>query len=147
MPDHHHEDIRDALQCFRDRAAEVGKALDDNLGPNERRALEFLDAFLKLNLLADSEKDLIRSAKLAVRKAKFQQLQKDLNKLQKSVKQVKVSPSVLADKLITLLRSYPLEQEASHQTASNPHPSEPVSTPALPKIILSESFLGDCPPP
>ncbi|MEI6674220.1 MAG: helicase-related protein [Verrucomicrobiota bacterium] len=144
LPDHHHGDVRAALAFFRDRAAEAvlaEKALDHNPGPNERRALEFLDAFLKLNLLSDSEKDLIRSAKLAVRKAKFQQLQKDLNKLQKSVKQVKVTPSVLADKLIALLHGFPLEQETSHQTPSNPHPSEPVNTAALPKIILSESFV------
>lgn len=147
LPDHHHGDVSDALGFFRERAAEAAfadKALDHNPGPNERRALEFLDAFLKLSILADSEKDLVRSAKLAVRKAKFQQLQKDINKLQKSVKVVKVSPSVLADKLVSLLRGYPLEQEASLSPNAGPHPSEPVNTSALPKIILSESFLGDC---
>jgi superfamily II DNA or RNA helicase len=148
LPEHHHEDIREALQSFRDLAAAAAtadKALDNNPGPNERRALEFLDAFLKLNLLSDTEKDLIRAAKLAVRKAKFQKLQKEINQLQKSVKQVKVTPSVLADKLLALLQPYPLQQEAALATEAAKHPSEPVNTAALPKIILSESFLGDCP--
>jgi hypothetical protein len=145
LPDHHHEDIRDALQSFRDLAAAAAtadKALDNNPGPNERRALEFLDAFLKLNLLSDTEKDLIRAAKLAVRKAKFQKLQKEINQLQKSVKQVKVTPSVLADKLLALLQPYPLQQEASLAPDANKHPSEPINTAALPKIILSESFIS-----
>jgi hypothetical protein len=148
LPDHHHEDIREALQSFRDLAAAAAfadKALDNNPGPNERRALEFLDAFLKLNILSDSEKDLIRAAKLAVRKAKFQKLQKEINQLQKSVKQVKVTPSVLADKLLALLQPYPLLQEAALTPDAGNHPSQPVNTAALPKIILSESFIGDCP--
>ena len=124
-------------------AATADKALDNNPGPNERRALEFLDAFLKLNILSDTEKDLIRAANLAVRKAKFQKLQKEINQLQKSVKQVKVTPSVLADKLIALLQPYPLQQEAALAADATKHPSEPVNTAALPKIILSESFLED----
>jgi superfamily II DNA or RNA helicase len=149
LPDHHHGDIRDALQCFRDLAAAAAtadKALDNNPGPNERRALEFLDAFLKLNILSDSEKDLVRAAKLAVRKAKFQKLQKEINQLQKSVKQVKVTPSVLADRLLALLQPYPLQQEAA-LTPPQTHPSATHNPAALPKIILSESFLGDCQSP
>ncbi len=145
LPAHHHQDITDALQAFRDKAAAAAvaeKALDGNPGPNERKALEFLDAFLKLNILSDTEKDLVRAAKLAVRKAKFQKLQKDLNKLQKSVLQVKVSPPVLADKLIALLRSYPLDEEPAPAPGAQPHPSEPVNTAALPRIILSESFVA-----
>ena len=149
LPDHHHQDVQDALRLFQEKAAEAAvaeKALDAAPGPNERRALEFLDAFLKLNILSDSEKDLIRAGKLAVRKVKFQKLQRDINKLQKSVKQVKVTPSVLADKLVTLLRSYPLELEAQ-KTHLAAHPSEPVNTAALPRIILSESFAAAPAPP
>jgi superfamily II DNA or RNA helicase len=144
LPDHHHDDVRKALQLFRDKlaaAAVAEKALDANPGPNERKALEFLDAFLKLNILADEEKELIRAAKIAVRKAKFQQLQKDINKLQKSVQQVKVTPSVLADKLVALLRGFSLEAE----TITPLHlqqPSEPAQKDAVPKIILSESFVS-----
>lgn len=150
LPDSHHDDIRDALQFFRERAAEAAvaeKALDNNPGPNERRALEFLDAFLKLDLLSDAEKDLVRFAKLAVRKAKFQNLQKDINRLQKSVREVKVTMSVLADKLLALLRGYPLEQEAALSKSKEIHPSEPIASAGLPGIILSESFIGDCPAP
>ena len=145
LPDHHHEDIRDALQSFRDLAAAAAtadKALDSSPGPNERRAIEFLDAFLKLNILSDAEKDIVRSAKLAVRKAKFQKLQKDINRLQNSVKHIKVTPSVLADKLLALLQPYPLHLEAAPAPEANKHPSEPINTAALPKIILSESFVS-----
>ncbi len=111
-------------------------------GPNERRALEFLDAFLKLDLLSGGEKDLIRAAKLAVRRAKLTNLQKDINKLQKSVQTVKVTPSVLADKLVALLRTFPLDTEQPVPAAPPSHPSEAVSTAALPRIILSESFTA-----
>ncbi|MBL9115460.1 MAG: hypothetical protein JNJ83_10680 [Verrucomicrobiaceae bacterium] len=145
LPDHHHADVQAALRLFRDKAvaaAVAEKALDANPGPNERRAQEFLEAFLKLDILSDAEKDIVRSAKLAVRKAKFQKLQKDINKLQKSVKQVKVSNSVLADKLMALLRGYPLDQEPASPSSQPPHPSDGVNHGALPRIILSESFTS-----
>lgn len=141
LPEHHHRDVQAALHLFRDKAAAAAvadKALDANPGPNERRALEFLDAFLNLDLLSESEKELIRAAKLAVRTAKLQKLQKDINKLRKSVQLVKVSNAVLADKLIALLRGYPLDEpppaEVPAQTGERLHPA------ALPRIILSESF-------
>ena len=102
--------------------------------------MEFLDAFLKLDLLSDAEKDLIRAAKLAVRKAKVTSLQKEINQLQKNVKTVKVTPSVLADKLIALLRSHPLDTEIPAPASPPAHPSEAINTAALPRIILSESF-------
>ena len=145
LPAHHHADVATALQLFRDKsaaAAVVEKALDSNPGPNERRALEFLDAFLKLDLLSDAEKDLIRAAKLAVRRAKLTNLQKDINKLQKSVQTVKVTPSVLADKLVALLRTFPLDTEQPIHAAPPSHPSEAINSAALPRIILSESFTA-----
>lgn len=123
-------------------AAVAEKALDSNPGPNERRALEFLDAFLKLDLLSDAEKDLIRAAKLAVRRVKLTNLQKSINKLQKSVQTVKVTPSVLADKLVALLRTFPLDTEPPVHAAPPSHPSETINTATLPRIILSESFTA-----
>lgn len=143
LPDHHHRDVQAALQLFRDKAAAAAvadKVLEANPGPNERRALEFLDAFLNLDLLSETEKGLIRSAKLAVRTAKLQKLQKDINKLRKSVQQVKVSNAVLADKLIALLRGYPLEEPAT--APATPPPGERTHPAALPRIILSESFTA-----
>ena len=143
LPAHHHADVATALQLFRDKSAAAAvaeKALDSNPGPNERRALEFLDAFLKLDLLSDAEKDLIRAAKLAVRRAKLTNLQKDINKLQKSVQTVKVTPSVLADKLVALLRTFPLDTEQPIHAAPPSHPSEAINSATLPRIILSESF-------
>ncbi len=145
LPDHHHSDVQHAVQLFRDKAAAAAvaeKALDSNPGPNERRALEFLDAFLKLDILSDAEKDLVRAAKLAVRKAKLQKLQKDINKLQKSVQTVKVTPSALADKLVALLRGFPLDQEVPVAPQQQPHPSDAINSAAVPRIILSESFAS-----
>jgi hypothetical protein len=54
---------------------------------------------------------------------------------------VKVTVSALADKLLALLRGYPLEQEAALSENKEFQPSEPLAAAALPGIILSESFV------
>ena len=56
-----------------------------------------------------------------------------------STKTVKLTPTALTDKLIQILRTYPLQQaEASAVTAAVPRPLD-----TAPDIILSESFDHD----
>jgi superfamily II DNA or RNA helicase len=134
----HHEHINSALQKFRDSV--IAEALQANIvdaapGPNEQRALRYLDGFSSLPFVTDEERALIQSAKLAVRRARFQNLQRQINQLQRSTKTVKLTQAALADKLVQILRSYPLQQPDD----------TPVTTAAraldtAPDIILSESF-------
>jgi len=139
----HHDHVNTALSKFKELA--VAAALNDQTvqhqpSPNERKALEYLDSFLGLPSLGEDEKRLVQAAKVALRRARFQNLQREINKLQKSVKSVQVAAAIQADKLIAILREYPLlDQDEQPLTTVNP---KLLDTP--PDIILSESF--DHPP-
>ena len=107
----HHDQINAALEKFKQSVvAETLQAeiVDGAQGPNEQRALRYLDGFTGLPFVSDEERALIQSAKLAIRRARFQSLQRQINALQRSTKTVKLTPTALTDKLI--LRTYPLQQ-------------------------------------
>jgi superfamily II DNA/RNA helicase len=135
----HHEQVNTALARFKEQeTAEVlgTQTVEHTRSPNERRALTYLDAFLSLPILGEDERRLIAAAKIALRRARFQNLQRQINKLQASVKSIKVAPAVQADKLIAILRDYPLaEQPEMPASAVNPRLLD-----MPPDIILSESF-------
>jgi len=134
----HHEQINSALTKF--RASIVAEALqadtiDATQGPNEQRALRYLDGFANLPFVSEDERALIQTAKLAIRRARFQNLQRQINQLQRSTKTVKLAPAALADKLIQILRTYPLQQATDQPVSTAARPLD-----SVPDIILSESF-------
>lgn len=135
----HHDQVNAALGKFKEQVtndALASEVVDHKPSPNERRAVVYLDAFLGQPFLSEEEKALIQAAKVALRRARFQNLQREINKLQKSVKTVQVAASVQADKLINILRQYPLLEQSDRPAAMvNPRF---LDTP--PDIILSESF-------
>ncbi len=115
------------------------QTVDGTQGPNEQRALRYLDGFTNLSFVNEEERALIQSAKLAIRRARFQNLQRQVNQLQRSTRTVKLTPTALADKLIQILRAYPLQQaDASPVTTAVARPLD-----TAPDIILSESFDHD----
>lgn len=135
----HHDHVNTALNRFKEQS--TAQALQDQVadavqGPNERRALAYLDGFLSLPLLSEDEKHLIQAARQAIRRVRFQKLQREVNQLQKSTKEVKLTPAALTDKLVQILRGYPLLDEDENPVIQvNPHLIE-----NPPEIILSESF-------
>jgi superfamily II DNA or RNA helicase len=134
----HHDQINSALVKFRESViAESLQAetVDATQGPNEQRALRYLDGFSSLPFVNEEERALIQSAKLAIRRARFQNLQRQINQLQRSTKTVKMTPAALADKLIQILRTYPLQQDNAAPVSGAARPLD-----TTPDIILSESF-------
>ena len=134
----HHDHINTALTSF--KASVIAESLqtetvDATQGPNEQRALRYLDGFANLPFVNDNERALIQSAKLAIRRARFQNLQRQINALQRSTKTVKITPAALADKLMQILRTYPLQQENETPVSAAARPLD-----TTPDIILSESF-------
>jgi superfamily II DNA or RNA helicase len=134
----HHDHINSALTKF--KASVIAEALqaetvDATQGPNEQRALRYLDGFSSLPFVSEEERSLIQSAKLAIRRARFQNLQRQVNQLQRSTKTVKMTPAALADKLIQILRTYPLQQDNAAPVSAAARPLD-----TTPDIILSESF-------
>jgi superfamily II DNA/RNA helicase len=134
----HHDHINSALTKF--RASVIAESLqaetvDATQGPNEQRALRYLDGFSSLPFVSDEERSLIQAAKLAIRRARFQNLQRQINQLQRSTKTVEMTPAALADKVMQILRTYPLQQ-----ADDKPVTSAPRALDTTPDIILSESF-------
>jgi superfamily II DNA or RNA helicase len=144
LHDQHHAQVQVAIDRFLAQA-EAEKALEKKVdvtqGPNERKALQFLDAFLTLPFIGEEEKGSITLAKEAIRKGRFQNLQRDVNKLKRDTTKVKVQPAVLLDKLMAILAGYPLNQQPDHDVVAAALPL--VVAPQEPKIIISESFSSN----
>src|SRR6266705_304730 len=138
----HHNHVNAALDKFKQSLkaeALQAQTVDGTQGPNGQRALRYLDGFTNLSFVNEEERALIQSAKLAIRRARFQNLQRQVNQLQRSTKTVKLTPTALADKLMQILRAYPLQQaDASPVTTAVARPLD-----TAPDIILSESFDHD----
>jgi superfamily II DNA or RNA helicase len=136
----HHAQVTTATAAFADAVladALTPQAVEAKQGPNEKRALTYLDGFLSYDFVSDDERRLIRLAKLAVARARYASLQREVNNLQRDTKKVKVTPATLADKLFDILKSYKLEEMENQGVASVD------STPRVetaPEIILTESF-------
>ncbi len=136
----HHEQVKVALEHFTNASEEEkakDKKIDVTQGPNEKKALVYLDAFINLPFISEQEKELILEAKEAIRKGKFQNLQRDLNKLQKAVKATPLKPVLLLEKVINILNSYPLGKEEAITDKK-----QIISLPKVvnPEIIITESF-------
>ncbi len=139
LHENHHDHINEALVKFKESVvAEAlhAETVDATQGPNELKALRYLDGFVNLPFVNEEERVLIQAAKIAIRKARFQNLQRQINQLQRSTKTIKMAPAVLTDKLIQILRSYPLQQPADPPVT----PVAPRLLDTMPEIILSESF-------
>jgi hypothetical protein len=90
-----------------------------------------------MDFISDDERRLIRLAKLAVARARYASLQRDINKLQRDTRRVQVTPAVLADRLFSILGQYRLEEmeDQGHGVADAPRKAD-----TEPEIIVSESF-------
>lgn len=142
LHDRHHDQVNLALNDFADKVqadAVQHRVVDATQGPNEKRALAYLDGFLKLPFISDNEKHLIRGAKQAIKLAKFAQLQRGVNNLAKSQKKTPVTPVVLVEKLMEILNRYPLDKE--FENGAHPVVTLRAADTLHPEIIISESFL------
>ena len=92
---------------------------------------------LNLPLVNEEERALIIKAKEALRQGRFQNLQRDINKFQRSLKKSPLKPAVVLEKVIEILKSYPLMNEEAEQTIEK----KIVRVKTLdPEIIITESF-------
>jgi superfamily II DNA or RNA helicase len=129
--DHYHETLKS--EAVRDQI------VDNQIGPNERKALQFLNIFIAHpNLASEEEKIHLRHAQLAVRKAAFGKLQRDLVKLEKAQRKAPIKPAALLDKILEILGRYDF---SSYDGESAEDLNAGLSAADLePAIILSESF-------
>lgn len=141
LPETHHEQIGVALADFHEKIqTEMASAqvVDTTQGPNEKRALAYLDGFLSFPFASDEELRLIKAAKQAIKLGKFQRLQRDVNKLKKNVKGNPIKAVDLMDAMIKVINKYPVLQ--SEEEDQRPAISIKSFEKLKPEIIISESF-------
>ena len=142
LHDMHHQQVSQAISLFEEKD-EDSKALTMKVnvaqGPNEKRAIAYLDACLRIENLTDNESEQIRLAKRSITTGKFQQLQRDINKLHSAIKKTPIKPAVLIEKVIAIISSYPL-QNIPTDTPLPTHSVSKVQKGNAPEIIISESF-------
>ena len=143
LHDRHHEQVAKAIEIFSEKEEEakaVTKKVVTNQGPNEKKALAYLDGFVHVPNITDEEVDLIEKAKRAISTGRFQQLQRDINKLQNAVKKAPVKTVVLLERLMKIITSYPLEHIGLNNFEAQAINKEQYVKELMPEIIISESF-------
>jgi len=141
LGDKHHEQVNAALKDFHAKIQEelvIGEVVDMTQGPNEKRALTYLDGFFSLKFIGEFEKQKIKAAKQAIKLGKFQQLQRDVNTLKKNVKKTPMKAVELLELLIKILDKYPLDE--TDTTDNRPTVTIKSFEKFRPEIIISESF-------
>lgn len=140
LHDQHHEQVHTGTSLFTD-LIEAEKARDKKVdvtqGPNEKRAIAYLDAMQDLPFTNDEERGLIIKAKGAIRYGRFQRLQRDINKLKRAVNKSPLKPAIILEKIIEILKSYPLQTVQDKDQETKPKFRKSLN----PEIIISESFV------
>lgn len=143
LHDKHHEQVAKAIEVFSEKeeaAKAATKKVVTNQGPNEKKALAYLDGFVSVPNITDEEVALIRKAQRAISTGKFQQLQRDINKLQSATKKTPVKIVVLLEKLMKIITSYPIEYIELNTHVAQAVNNMKVKKDLMPEIIISESF-------
>jgi superfamily II DNA/RNA helicase len=141
LHDHHHEQVSSAINDFHDKIQQEiasSQVVDTTQGPNEKKALAYLDGFLSFPFISDQEKKLIKAAKQAIKLGKFQKLQRDVNKLKRDTKVNKLKAVDLMDAMIKIINLYPVEQADTME--DRPMVTIRSYEKLKPEIIISESF-------
>lgn len=139
LHENHHKHVLIAINNFEKAIeAEKGKKhkAEVHQGPNEKKALDFLTKLNDYPSITSPEEELLLLAKQAIMKGRFQNLQRDVNKIQKVSKEQNWAFVRKLEDTITVLKSYPLQkpdEETEEQTTV-------LAQSKLPKIIISESF-------
>ena len=137
----HHEHVKIALNDFDNKIQQEiasSQVVDTTQGPNEKKALAYLDGFLSFPFTSEYEKKLLKAAKQAIKLGRFQNLQRDVNKLKRDTKKARLKPVDLLDAIIRIVTLYPVEQAETME-------ERPIITvksfeKLKPEIIISESF-------
>jgi superfamily II DNA or RNA helicase len=141
LHDNHHKQVSQAITDFHEKIQQEiasTQVVDTTQGPNEKKALAYLDGFLTFPFASDQEKKLIKAAKQAIKLGRFQKLQRDVNKLKRDTKVTKLKAVDLMDAMIKIINLYPVEQADTME--DRPMVTIRSYEKLKPEIIISESF-------
>ncbi len=160
----HHAQIEAALDSFHteQQVAALGERASTKLGPNEQKALHFLNQAGWMEYATGEDKLLLENAKVSIRRGRFQKLPRELNKLLKSIQTGRPVPVAAGElpttvvpareqtfkKLMVILREFPLLEatDDEHLPMKTPKAERHVAERTgglkpMPQVIISESFV------
>jgi len=143
LHEQHHAHVNQAISAFQaqiEAERRTATVVDTSLSPQDKRALSFLAAFLKMPEVSDEQRALIKAAQQAVKVHIYNQLPKKINRLAKAVKKTPMRIDIMLEKLLAILEDFPL-----HGTVDTEQPGAlmfpTVIQDETPDIIISESFV------
>ncbi len=137
----HHAHVQKSLADFEKKLQEEASSqivVDTTQGPNEKKALAYLDGFFKFPFLSNTEIEKLKATKQAIKLGKFQNLQREVNALKKNVSKTPLKPVELVDALFRMIDKYPIE--ATDTTDYRPTVTIRSFEKLKPEIIISESY-------
>lgn len=144
LPEHHHPQVNAAVIHYQESLQSESvreQIVDHKIGPAERNALELLKLLINLPKLATKEEvSMLKYAQTSIKKGRYAELQRALNKSFKAQKKTPLKPAALLDHVISIIDRYYDPAETEDSAIEDLHAG--LTTADLqPEIILSESFL------
>lgn len=138
----HHDQVNVALATFKTEEGlnALGDKANVKLGPNETKAVTFINDLMKLDFVNDLEKEMIIAAKSAIRRGRFQKLPREINKVLKETQVQKLSGIDRFKKVMRVLQSFPLLEAELEDNETEQSAKKKASAEKEPNIIISESF-------
>jgi superfamily II DNA/RNA helicase/HKD family nuclease len=140
--DLHYDQINVALNSFHseENVTKLGDKGNVKLGPNESKAIGLLADYKRQEFITDEEKDLLESARTAIKRGKFQKLPREIIQLSKSAQKTGMNRKEVFKKLVQIVKSYPLFEFINEENEVQTIKPKPSIKTDIPQIILSESF-------
>ena len=141
IPDFHHQQVGQAQDYFGEKltkAATKAVAVDSKVSPQEKRAMDLLNAFQSADFLDQEEIQLIKLGRACIAAHRFANLSRDLAKLSNNIKSTPVSPDDIAQSIIGILKNYPMDAAGFGRDDDDDVSGTSVNS--KPKIVLSETY-------
>jgi superfamily II DNA or RNA helicase len=141
IPDFHHRQIEFARDYFGEKltkAATKAVAVDSRISPQEKKAMDLLNAFQSADFLDKDEIELIKLARACIDAHRFTGLPRELANLSSNIKKTPVSADEVAQSIIRILKNYPMDAAGFGRDEDEDAEGQAVNS--KPKIVLSETY-------
>ena len=140
LPDGHHSQVSSALDKFKSETAQdiVNDNQNNTLAVVEENAIRFLKAMLALseiNAANDEEPDKIKLAIEQIKQKRFQNLTRNINRLNNNIRGKNIQPVVVLENTLDIIQTYDLNRHIE----DNPEQAKKLKN-IQPTIVISQSY-------
>lgn len=135
LHDLHHEQVNESIQLFKkisDENEVDAFSAPSKLPPTDSRALAFLKAISKLDIVNEYDLEILHAAERAILVGAYQKLPRDINKFKSRCEKEKLTTVEILDGTLAILNEFHLINRSNKKSS--------LVNEFIPEIILSESF-------